>query len=150
MHFTVTNKEPVRLLLNATKAPDFGIYQFTLDGVKLGGPVDFYDPKIVNEECQLLDFWPEPGQYTLRMECTGKNIASSGYSCGVESLRLRGRRPRVTAMGHDKDKDWRKDPETLQRLKSSPFMRHRPLPTAAATPPALANAIIRCCWRASF
>jgi hypothetical protein len=111
MHFTVTNKEPVRLLLNTTKAPDYGIYQMTLDGVKLGGPVDFYDPKIVSEECQLLDFWPEPGQYTLRMQCIGKNSASTGYFCGVESLRLRARRPRVTAMGHDKDKDWRKDPK---------------------------------------
>jgi hypothetical protein len=111
MQFTVTNKEPVRLLLNTTKAPDYGIYQIMLDGVKLGGPVDFYDPKIVSEECQLLDFWPEPGQYTLRMECIGKNIASSGCYCGIESLRLRGRRPRVTAMGHDKDKDWRKDPK---------------------------------------
>jgi hypothetical protein len=111
MRFTVTNKEPVRLLLNTTKAPDYGIYQITLDGIKLGGPVDFYDPKIVSEECQLLDFWPEPGQYTLRMECVGKNIASSGSFCGIESLRLRGRRPRVAAMGHDKDKDWRKDPK---------------------------------------
>jgi hypothetical protein len=111
MHFTVTNKEPVRLLLKTTRAPDYGIYQMTLDGVKLGGPVDFYDPKIVTEECQLLDFWPEQGQYTLRMECVGRNIASSGCFCGVESLCLRGRRPRVTAMGHDKDKDWRKDPK---------------------------------------
>jgi hypothetical protein len=111
MRFTVTNKEPARLLLNVTKAPDFGVYQASLNGVKLGDPVDFYNAKIVNEESHLLDFWPDPGAYTLRLECTGKNAASSGYACGLESLRLRGRRPRVTAMAHDKDKDWRKDPK---------------------------------------
>jgi hypothetical protein len=111
MHFTVTKKEPVRLLLNTTKAPDFGTYQISLNGVKLGDPVDFYSSNVVSEETQLLDFWPDPGEYTLRMECTGKNFASSGIYCGVESLRLRGRRPRVTTMGHDKNKDWRKDPK---------------------------------------
>ena len=54
--FAVTNKEPVRLLLNATKAPDFGMYQASLNGVKLGDPLDFYDPKVVNQEFHLLDF----------------------------------------------------------------------------------------------
>ena len=73
--------------------------------------MDFYNAKVVNEESHLLDFWPEPGEYTLRLECAGKNTASSGFFCGIESLRLRGRRPRVTAMAHDKDKDWRKDPK---------------------------------------
>ena len=29
---------------------------------------------------------------------------------GLESLRLRERRPRVEKYGHDKDKDWRKQP----------------------------------------
>ncbi|HXR07329.1 MAG TPA: glycoside hydrolase family 172 protein [Candidatus Acidoferrum sp.] len=111
VHFTVTNKEPVRLLLNVTKAPDFGVYQASLNGVKLGEPLDFYSARIVNEESHLLDFWPDPGEYTLRLECTGQNGASSGCFCGIESLRLRGRRPRVTEMAHDKDKDWRKDPK---------------------------------------
>jgi len=29
-------------------------------------------------------------------------------------VRLRERRPRVTSYGHDKDKDWRKDPLLYQ------------------------------------
>ena len=33
-------KEPLRLLLNLTKAPDFGQYQAFLNGVKLGPPMD--------------------------------------------------------------------------------------------------------------
>ncbi len=108
---TVTNQQPFRLLLNVTKSYDFGRYQVTLDGVKLGEPVDLYSPKIVNEEIHLLDFWPEPGTYKLRLECVGKNQQSSGYFCGIESVRLRERRPRVSAMAHDRGKDWRKNPQ---------------------------------------
>lgn len=109
--FEVGKKEPLRLLLNMTKADDFGRYQVSLDGVKLGEPLDFFGAKIANEEFHLLDFWPEPGRHQLRLECVGKNPQSRGYYCGIESVRLRERRPRVTQMGHEKDKDWRKDPK---------------------------------------
>jgi hypothetical protein len=106
----VKTKEPLRLLINATTAPDYGRYQASLDGVRLGRSMDFYSDKIVNQEFHLLDFWPAPGTYTLRLECVGKSQQSSGYYCGIESVRLRERRPRVAAYGHDKDKDWRKTP----------------------------------------
>lgn len=33
-----------------------------------------------------------------------------GHYLGIESVRLRERRPRVTEYAHDKNKDWRKDP----------------------------------------
>lgn len=108
--FTVTNKEPLRLVLTLTKSYDFGRYQPLLNGVKLGGPLDLYSPTIESQEFHLLDFWPEPGPYTLRLECVGKNPQSQGYYCGIESVRLRERRPRVAQYGHDKDKDWRKQP----------------------------------------
>jgi hypothetical protein len=108
--FEVTNKEPLRLLLNATKAEDYGCYQVSLNGVKLGGLVDFYSSKLVNEEVHLLDFWPEPGKYTLRLECVGKSPHSLGHYLGLESVRLRERRPRVAQMGWDKDKDWHQHP----------------------------------------
>ena len=105
----VKKKEPLRLLLNMTKADDFGIYQASLDGVKIGPPMDFYHNEIANEEFHLLDFWPEVGAHTLRLECVGKNNLSKGYYCGIESVRLRERRPRVTEMGHEKDSDWKKE-----------------------------------------
>jgi hypothetical protein len=108
--FEVKTKEPLRLLLNLTKSYDFGQYQAYLNGVKLGGVLDFYNAKIVNEESHLLDFWPDPGTYTLRLECVGKNPQSTGYYLGLESVRLRERRPRVAEYGHDKEKDWRKTP----------------------------------------
>jgi len=109
--FEVKTKEPLRLLLNVTKSYDFGKYQPSLNGVKLGGVIDLYSAKVANEEVHLLDFWPEPGAYTLRLECVGKNAQSQGYYCGIESVRLRERRPRVTRMAHDKDKDWKKEPK---------------------------------------
>jgi hypothetical protein len=112
--FTVTNPAPLRLLVNATKSYDFGQYQAYLNGVKVGGTVDLYAAKIASEEVHLLDFWPEPGQYRLRLECVGKNHQSAGYYCGLESVRLRERRPRVTEYAHDKQKDWRREQKLYQ------------------------------------
>ncbi len=108
--FTITNQQPLRLLLNVTKSSDFGQYQAFLNGVKLGEPADLYSAKLSNEEVHLLDFWPTPGQYKLRLECVGKNQLSAGYYCGIESVRLRERRPRVAEYAHDKNKDWRQKP----------------------------------------
>lgn len=108
--FEVTKKEPLRLLLNMTTSYDFGTYQASLNGIKLGGPMDFYSAEVKNREFHLLDFWPDPGEYTLRLDCVGKNPISQGFFAGLESLRLRERRPRVTTYAWDKDRDWRKDP----------------------------------------
>ena len=78
--------------------------------MKIGQPIDLYNDKVDNFEFQPLDFWPEPGTYTLRLECVGKNAKSEGYNLGLESVNLRERRPRVIEYGHDKDKDWKKNP----------------------------------------
>jgi hypothetical protein len=106
----VKKKEPLRLLINATRSDDFGRYQAFLNGVKLGSPMDFYSDVVDSREFHLLDFWPDSGTYTLRLQCTGKNARSGGFGCGVESVRLRERRPRVAGYGYDKDKDWRRSP----------------------------------------
>jgi hypothetical protein len=106
----VKRKEPLRLLINAACAPDYGRYQASLDGVKIGPVLDFYSDRLIDREFHLLDFWPEPGVYTLRLECVGKNFKSEWCNLGVESVRLRERRPRVEKYGHDKDNDWRKKP----------------------------------------
>ncbi len=108
--FEVQKKEPKRLLLVMTHSYDYGRYQVSLNGVKLGGIMDLYSPETSTREHHLLDFWPDPGKYTLRLECVGKNPSSSGYYLGVESVRLRERRPRVQDYAHDKDKDWRVNP----------------------------------------
>jgi hypothetical protein len=108
--FEVKKKEPKRLLLMMTMSYDFGKYQAYLNGVKIGNVMDLYSQDITSREYHLLDFWPEPGKYTLRLECVGKNPISGGYYLGIESVRLRERRPRVVKYGHDKDKNWRKTP----------------------------------------
>lgn len=108
--FEVKEKKPHRLLLAITRADDYGIYQASLNGVKVGQPLDFYSDQVSDWEWHLLDFWPEPGPYTLRLECTGKNPRSTGQYLGVESVRLRERRPRVEQYGHEKDQDWRTHP----------------------------------------
>lgn len=112
--FTVQKKAPVRLLLNMTRSYDFGKYQATLNGVKLGGVLDFYRAETDNWEYHLLDFWPDPGEYTLRLECAGQNPLSTGNYLGIESVRLRERRPRVQEWAHDKDKDWRTKPTLFE------------------------------------
>jgi hypothetical protein len=105
--FEIKTKEPLRLLLNLTKSYDFGRYQVSLNGIKLGSPADLYSAEIQDYELHLLDFWPEPGKYVVRLECVGKSPQSSGYFLGIESVILRERRPRTLEYGHDKDKDWR-------------------------------------------
>ncbi|MCC7376008.1 MAG: DUF2961 domain-containing protein [Verrucomicrobiales bacterium] len=109
--FVVDRKEPLRLLVNATRAEDYGRYQAILDGTPIGDVMDFYSAKLETAEYHLLDFWPEPGPHRLRLQCVGKHPLSTAHYCGIESLRLRERRPRVEALGHDKDKDWRKGPK---------------------------------------
>jgi len=109
--FEVKKKEPRRLVLKLTTPYDFGIYQAYLNGVKLGEPMNLYSPETDVAEFPLLDFWPEPGNYTLRLECTGKAHLSSGYWLGFDSLRLRERRPRVAEYGRDKNRDWKKEPK---------------------------------------
>ncbi len=105
--FEIGEKEPLRLLLELTCAGDYGMWQPILNGVKLGKPIDLYRAESELREFHLLDFWPDPGKYTLRLECVGKNKDASGYGIGVNSVRVRERRPRVKAFGYDKDKDWR-------------------------------------------
>ncbi|MBN1844527.1 MAG: DUF2961 domain-containing protein [Sedimentisphaerales bacterium] len=108
--FTVERTEPVRLLLTLTRSYDFGIYRASLNGVPLGADMDLYSPEVESREYHLLDFWPDPQTYTLRLECVGQNPLSRGCYLGIESVRLRQRRPRVSQYAHDKDKDWRENP----------------------------------------
>jgi hypothetical protein len=109
--FEVEKKEPLRLLIKATRAEDYGRYQAYLDGTRVGEEMDFYRAELGSAEYHLLDFWPAPGRHTLRLECVGRHGHSAGYFCGIESVRLRERRPRVTAMGHERDQDWRVEPK---------------------------------------
>ncbi len=110
----VKKREPLRLVLNLTTSYDFGTYQPYLDGVKIGGPIDLYSSETGSKEFHLLDFWPEVGNHQVRLECVGKSKHSDGYFLGIESARLRERRPRVARFGFDTKKDWKTNPVLYQ------------------------------------
>jgi hypothetical protein len=107
--FEVKEKEPLRLLLELTRSYDYGVWQPYLNGVKIGSPINLYRPEPDLREFHLIDFWPDPGNYTLRLKCVGKDRLSTGYNIGVNSIRLRERRPRVKTFGYDRDNDWTKE-----------------------------------------
>ena len=106
----VAAKEPLRLAVSGESSPDGGLYQAFVDKVKIGRPLDFYADEPGERIFPLLDFWPDSGTYVLRLECIGQSQRSTGYACGINSVRLLERRPRVAEYGHDKDKDWRTNP----------------------------------------
>jgi hypothetical protein len=108
--FTLSEKKPVRLLLSVTKAPDYGIWQAYLNNIKVGPPMNLYDETVHEWEHHLLDFWPEPGNYNLQLRYIGKDQRSTGKLLGIESVRLRERRPRVTGFAFNQDSDWTKNP----------------------------------------
>jgi hypothetical protein len=112
--FTVAEKKPLRLLLAVTKAPDYGIWQAYLNGIKIGAPVNLYDKEVHEWEHHLLDFWPEPGEYMLELRFVGQDHFSTGKLLGIESVRLRERRPRVTGFAFDKDNDWKTNPKLYE------------------------------------
>ncbi|MGV8092591.1 MAG: glycoside hydrolase family 172 protein [Mangrovibacterium sp.] len=112
--FSIKEKKPTRLLLAVTKAPDYGIWQAYLNGIKTGPVMNLYDKEVREWEHHLLDFWPEPGNYTLELRLVGKDHFSTGEKLGIESVRLRERRPRVTDFAFDKDNDWKTNPKLYE------------------------------------
>ncbi len=112
--FIVVEKKPTRLLLAVTKAPDYGIWQAYLNGIKVGRPMNLYNEKVQEWEHHLLDFWPDPGNYTLELRLVGKDHFSIGKMLGIESVRLRERRPRVTGFAFDQENDWKTNPKLYE------------------------------------
>jgi len=108
--FEVKEHEPRRLILKLTRSYDYGTFQTYLDGVKVGAPMDLYNPETAVKEYHLLDFWPDVGKHVVRLESVGKSDKSGGDYLGVVSVLLRERRPRVKEYARDKDKDWKKNP----------------------------------------
>jgi len=72
--FNVPGKGNYGVKLQLTKAPDYGVFQFHLDGKKLGSPVDLYDPKVVS--AGAIDAGKaarDKGVHELKLEITGAN-----------------------------------------------------------------------------
>lgn len=69
------------LTASMTTAPDYGIFDFYIDGT-LAGTVDTYGSLDVKNSL-LGELSLTPGAHILRIECAGKNYASGGYFMGL-------------------------------------------------------------------
>lgn len=79
-----------KLVMQFTKAPDYGIAQLSLDGRKLGEPMDFYHASVVpSGEVSFGAHELSAGQHTLSVEITGANPAAvPSHMFGLDYVRL--------------------------------------------------------------
>ena len=77
------------LKADLTKAIDYAIAQFSLDGEPLGEPIDFINNGVINEVFTLGTVELTAGQHKLSIELTGANEgAVKRYMIGVDYLLL--------------------------------------------------------------
>lgn len=85
-------KEDGRYQITAqlTKARDYGIVQLSLDGQKLGEPVDFYNPTVVpSGPLKLGNLELKKGDHRLTLEIVGANEkAVKAYMAGLDYVKL--------------------------------------------------------------
>ena len=78
------------LRMQLTKAPDYGIVQFYLDGKKLGQPIDLYHSSVV--ATGAMSFGQQPltaGEHKLGLEIVGANQkAIKNYMAGLDYVKL--------------------------------------------------------------
>ena len=73
-----------------TKAQDYGICQLSLNGKRLGKPIDLYDPKVVATGAIPLGVVDlKMGKNVLRMEVVGKSDKSIGFMAGLDCVVLK-------------------------------------------------------------
>jgi hypothetical protein len=86
----VRQKGAYRLVLQLTKAPDYGIVQLSLDGQKLGEPIDLYHPDVVPSGALALGTRDlKAGEHELTVEIVGANPkAVKAYMFGLDYLKL--------------------------------------------------------------
>ncbi|MBN2580655.1 MAG: DUF2961 domain-containing protein [Pirellulales bacterium] len=74
-----------------TKAPDYAVVQFFVDGEKAGEPIDLYNEKVTNTEpIALGTFELSAGEHQLTVEITGANDqAQKSYMFGIDQLILK-------------------------------------------------------------
>lgn len=90
--FKARKAGPKHVLVRLTKAVDYGIVQFSVNGKKAGEPIDLYNPDVVaTPEIDLGEFDLAAGQNTLGIEIVGTNEKSIGdrYMCGLDYIKLK-------------------------------------------------------------
>jgi hypothetical protein len=80
-----------QIMVGLTKAPDYGVVQFRLDGAKAGKPIDLYDPAVIpSGPIALGEFDLAQGHHKLTVEIIGANPkAHKSYMFGIHSLELK-------------------------------------------------------------
>ncbi|MCA9032848.1 MAG: DUF2961 domain-containing protein, partial [Planctomycetaceae bacterium] len=76
------------LVLLMTRSFDYGNYEVSLDGKKIGGPLDLYTASVTTEEFHLRTGHVDAGKHMLRFENRGKNHESTGYFFGLDGYLL--------------------------------------------------------------
>ncbi len=81
---------PQTLILQLTKARDYGIIQVWLDGQKLGNPIDLYNPEVVPfGPVSLGPVELSAGEHKLTIEITGANEkAVKAYMVGIDYVKV--------------------------------------------------------------
>ena len=75
------------VVVSLTGAPDYGIYEFLLDG-KPVGRADGYTSGVTLNEVSLGTAFLSEGEHILQIRCVGKNPRASRYYFGLNSLTL--------------------------------------------------------------
>ena len=108
--FEIEKKEPLRLLLVMTHAGDYGKYQASLNGVKLGGVDRSLRFRGLDPRAPPAGLLARAGQVHLAAGVRGQERFFERLLSRLESVRLRERRPRVRDYHHDAGKDWHTNP----------------------------------------
>ena len=79
-----------KLTAQLTKARDYGVVQLSLDGKKLGAPLDLYNPKVVpTGQLDLGMHDLQKGEHRLTLELVGANEkAVKSYMAGLDYVKL--------------------------------------------------------------
>ncbi len=79
-----------KIATTLTKAPDYGIVQFYMDGKKVGKPIDLYAPKVIRtERIELGTIQLSKGEHKLEVEIVGANAkAIKNYMFGMDELHV--------------------------------------------------------------
>ena len=91
MVFTFEVKEAGEILrLGLTKAPDYGIFEFYLDGKKISAGIDLYDPKVIRAaDIDIKNTAIDKGKHELKIKCIGKSKQSNGFLFGIDYLQIK-------------------------------------------------------------
>ena len=78
-----------KLICGMTKAVDYGVAQFYLDGVKIGEPVDLFNDGVIHTGYVVIgEVDAEAGERKLTVEIIGKNAKSTNYMFGMDDYRF--------------------------------------------------------------